>query len=39
MLLILKVEKLIAQTCFENNSQNPEYEWKDIYIYMPYLDV
>ena len=33
MLLILKVEKLIAQTCFENNFQNPEYEWKDIYIH------
>ena len=34
--LILKVEKTITETYFEKNFQNPELEWKDIYI--PYLD-
>ena len=29
--LILKVERLTAQTYFEKNFQNPELEWKDIY--------
>ena len=33
----LKVEKPTAQTYFEKNFQNSEWEWKDIYI--SYLDV
>ena len=30
--LIIKVEKPTAQTYFEKKFQNPELEWKDIYI-------
>lgn len=31
MQLILKVQKPTAQTYFEEISENPELEWKDLY--------
>ena len=39
MQIILKVKKPTAQTYFEKNFWNPVLEWKDIYIYISYLDV
>ena len=34
-----KVKKSTAQTYLEKHFQNLKLKWKDIYIYIPYLDV